>query len=78
MVIKNIHGGIEVWCIQHGSLIIDATKLTKYRRWLPIIVGVITLICIRKFFAMHHLIYFLVRIEFTKPSINALIEKWAK
>ncbi len=38
MIIKKIHDGTKVWCIQHRSLIIDATKLTKYRRWLPIIV----------------------------------------
>jgi hypothetical protein len=25
LIIKKIHGGIEVWCIQHRSLIIDAT-----------------------------------------------------
>jgi hypothetical protein len=29
LIIKKIHGGTEVWCIQHRSLIIDATKLTK-------------------------------------------------
>jgi hypothetical protein len=56
LTIKKIHGGIEVWCIQHRSLIIDATELTKYRRWLPIIIWIITIIPIKKVFATHHLI----------------------
>jgi hypothetical protein len=76
LIIKKIHGGIEMWCIQHKSLIIDATELTKYGKWLPIIVCIITLIPIKNFFAMHHLIQFFVRREFTRPNINALIEKW--
>jgi hypothetical protein len=25
LIIKKIHGGTEVWCIQHRSLIINAT-----------------------------------------------------
>ncbi len=76
MIIKKIHGGYEVWCIQHKSLIIDVINLTKYRRWLPIIVYMITLIPIKNFFAMHHSIQFLDKKEFTRPNINALIEKW--
>jgi hypothetical protein len=50
LIIKKIHGGIKVWCIQHRSLIIDVTKLTKYKRWLPIIVCIITPIPIKKSF----------------------------
>jgi hypothetical protein len=49
LIIKKIHCGIEVWCIQPRSLIIDVTKLTKYKRWLPIILCIITLILITKF-----------------------------
>jgi hypothetical protein len=62
--------------IQHRSLIIDVTKLTKYKRWLPIIVCVIIVIPIKKVFAMHDSIRFLDKREFTKTNINALIEKW--
>jgi hypothetical protein len=76
LIIKKIHGGIVVWCIQHRSLIIDATKLTKYRRWLPINVCIITLILIKKVFATHHLIQFLDKRKLTKPNINALKKKW--
>ncbi len=65
-----------MWCIQHRSLIIDATKLTKYRKWLLIIICIITLIPIKKVFATHHSIRFLDKREFTRPNINALIEKW--
>jgi hypothetical protein len=50
--------------------------LKKYRRWLPVIVCIITLIPIRKVFATHHSIQFLEKREYTKPNINALIEKW--
>jgi hypothetical protein len=71
-----IDGGIEVWCIQDRSLIIDATNLTKYRRWLLVIICIITLISIKKFFATHHLIQFLDKRKFIKPNINALILKW--
>jgi hypothetical protein len=56
LIIKKTHGGTEVWCIQHRSLIIDVIELTKCRRWLPVIVCIITLIPIKKVFAMHHLI----------------------
>jgi hypothetical protein len=63
-----------VWCIQHRSLIIDVTELTKYRKWLPIIVYIITLILIKNLFAMHHSIQFLDKREFTRPNINALIK----
>jgi len=76
LIIKKTHGGTEVWCIQHRSLIIDAKKLTKYRRWLLVIICIITLILIKNFFAMHHLIQFLDRREFTRPNINVLIKKW--
>jgi hypothetical protein len=71
LIIKKLHGGTKVWCIQHKSLIIDATKLTKYRRWLPIILCIITLIQINKLFATHHLIQFFNIREFIRPNINA-------
>jgi hypothetical protein len=48
LIIKKIHGGTKVWCIQHRSLIIDATKLKKYKKWLQIIICIITLIPIKK------------------------------
>jgi hypothetical protein len=75
LIIKQIHGGTNMWCIQHNTPIIDVTELTKYRKWLPVIVCIITLILIRKFFATHHSIQFLDKREFTRPNINALIEK---
>jgi hypothetical protein len=49
-----MHGGTKVWRIQHRSLIIDAIKLTKYKRWLLVIICIITLIPMKKVFAMHH------------------------
>jgi hypothetical protein len=61
LIIKKLHGGTEVWYMQHRSLIIDAIKLTKYRRWLSIILCIITLILIKEFFATHHSIQFLDR-----------------
>jgi hypothetical protein len=72
---KKTHGSIEVWCIQHRSLIIDAIELTKCRRWLLVIVCIITFIPIKKLFAMHHLIQFLDRGKLTRPKINASIKK---
>jgi hypothetical protein len=73
LIIKKIHGGTKVWCIQHRSLIIDVIKLTKYRRWLPVIVCIIKLIPIRNFFATHHSIQFLDIKRFIGPNINVLI-----
>jgi hypothetical protein len=58
--------------VYNMSLIIDVTKLTKYTRWLPVIVCIITLIPIKKFFAMHHSIQFLHIKKFIRPNINAL------
>jgi len=65
-----------VWCIQHTSLIIHVIELTKYRRWLLVIICIITLIPIKNFFVKHSLIQFLDMKIFTKPNLNALIEKW--
>jgi hypothetical protein len=53
-LLRKYIGGIKVWYIQHRSLIIDAIELTKYRRLLVVIVCIITLIPIKKFFATHH------------------------
>jgi hypothetical protein len=30
LIIKKLHGEMEVWCIQPQTLIIDITQLTKY------------------------------------------------
>jgi hypothetical protein len=61
LIITKLHGGTKMWCMQHRSLIIDAIELTKYKRWLPLIVCIITLIFIKGIFAIHHSIQFLVR-----------------
>jgi hypothetical protein len=76
LIIKKIHGGTEVWCIQHRSLIIDAKNLTKHKKWLLVIICIFTLILIKNFFVTHHLIQFLDIREFTRPNLNELIEKW--
>jgi hypothetical protein len=57
------------------SFIIDVIELTKYKRWLLVIVCIVTIIPIKKTFATHHSIQFLDIKEFTRPDINALIEK---
>jgi hypothetical protein len=44
LIINKLHGGMEVWCIQLRTLIIDTTQLTKYWRWLPIIMCLLMLI----------------------------------
>jgi hypothetical protein len=31
LIIEKLHGNTKTWCIQHKLLIIDASKLTKYR-----------------------------------------------
>jgi hypothetical protein len=62
--------------MQHKTLTIDASKLTKYRRWLPMMVCLFTLIPIKKIIATHHNINFFNKKKFTRPNINALIEKW--
>jgi hypothetical protein len=40
------------------------------------IIRLITLIPVKKGFATHYSIQFLVKRNFTRPNINALIEKW--
>jgi uncharacterized membrane protein len=64
-----------MWCIQF-ILNYCATNLTKYRKWLPLIICIITLIPIKNFFTTHHSIQFLDKRKFTRPNSNALIEKW--
>jgi hypothetical protein len=71
-----LHGGIKVWCIQLCTFIIDTAKLTKYKRWLPVLVCLLTLAKINKFVATHYELVFQDRHEYIKPNINALIEKW--
>ncbi len=66
---------MEVWCIQLQTLIIDTTQLTKYQRWLPIIVCLLMLISIEKV-ATYHIIKFHDKREFAKKNINVLIKKW--
>ncbi len=44
LITKKLHGRMEVWCIQLRTLIIDITQLTKYQKWLPIIMCLLTLI----------------------------------
>jgi hypothetical protein len=44
LIIKKLHGGMKAWCIQQKILLIDIAQLTKYRRWLPVMVCLMTLI----------------------------------
>ncbi len=76
LILKKLHGGSEVQCIQQRTLTIDASKLTKYRRWLPIIVCLLTLIPIKKIIATYQNISFFDRRNFTRLNIDVLIEKW--
>jgi hypothetical protein len=75
LIIKKLHGGMEMWCIQLRTLIIDTTQLIKYRIWLPIIVCLLTLISIKKV-ATYYIIKFHDRREFTKLNINVLVKTW--
>ncbi len=65
-----------MWCIQLQTLIIDTTQLTKYQKWLLVIVCLLTLIPILKIATTYHIIKFHDRREFTKPNINVLVDKW--
>jgi hypothetical protein len=76
LVIKKLHGGTKVWCIQLKILIINTTQLMKYRRWLLVMVCLLTLIPITKVAATYHIIKLHDRRKFTKPNINVLVEKW--
>ncbi len=62
-------------CIQLEILIIDITQLTKYGRWLPVMVCLLMLIPIKKVATTYHIIKFHDRKEFTKPNINVLVRK---
>ncbi len=75
LIIKKLHGGMETWCIQLQTLIIDTTQLTKYRRQLLVIVCLLMLIAIEKV-ATYHIIKFHDKREFAKPNINGLVKKW--
>jgi hypothetical protein len=75
-MIEKLHGNMKTWCIQHKSLIIDTSKLTKYKRWLPILVYLLILLRIENIYTTHHVIKLLGHKEFNKVNINSLIEKW--
>jgi hypothetical protein len=76
IILKRLHGGTQVWHIQHKTLIANITILTKYRRWMLVIVCIFTLLPIRKTFATHYKITLTNTHELFKPNINVLIEKW--
>jgi hypothetical protein len=76
LIIEKLHGNMKTWCIEHKLLIIDAFELTKYRRWLPILVCLLILLRIENVYTTYHVIKLLDRREFNKVNINALIEKW--
>jgi hypothetical protein len=71
-----LHGGTKVWYIQLKILIINTTQLMKYRKWLLVMVCLLTLIPIKKVATTYHIIKFHDRRKFTKPNINVLVEKW--
>jgi hypothetical protein len=75
LILRKLHKGTQVWCIQHKTLVIDTIKLTKYKLWLPMIVCIVTLLLIEQVFVTHHKIILINRWEFCEPNINTLIEK---
>jgi hypothetical protein len=62
--------------VYNFALIIDIVELTKYIRWLPVLVCLLTLVEINKIVTTRYKVAFQERHEYTKPNINALIEKW--
>jgi hypothetical protein len=76
LIIENLHGNMKTWCIQHKSLIIDASELKIYSRWLPILVYLLILLKIENVYTTYDVIKLLDRREFDKVNINSLIEKW--
>jgi hypothetical protein len=76
LIIEKLHENTKTWCIQRKSLIINASELTKYRRWLPILVCLLILLKIENVHTTYHVIKLLDRRKFDKININALIEKW--
>jgi hypothetical protein len=76
LIIEELHGNMKTQCTQHKLLIIDASELTKYRCWLPILVYLLILLQIENVYTTHHVIQLLDHREFNKVNINVLIEKW--
>jgi hypothetical protein len=48
LILKKLHGGTKVWCIQLEPLIIDIAYLIKYKRWLLVMVCLLMLIPVKK------------------------------
>jgi hypothetical protein len=67
---------MKTWCIQHKSLIIDASHLTKCRRWLRILVCLLILLIIENVYTTYNVIKLLDCREFDKINTNAFNEKW--
>jgi hypothetical protein len=76
LILKIIHGGTKVWCVQLCTLIIDIAKRTKYKRRLPMLVCLLALVKINKIATTHCKVIFQEMHEYIKPNINALVEKW--
>ncbi len=66
LIIEKVHGNTKRWCIQHKSLVIDSFELTKYRRWIPILICLFILLQIENVYTTHHVINLLDRREFNK------------
>jgi hypothetical protein len=76
IIIKKLQGNTKTWCIQHKSLIINASELTKNTRWLPNLICLLILLRIENIYTTYHIIKLLDHKKFDKVNINTLIEKW--
>jgi len=76
LILKKLDGGTLIWCIQHHTLMINSSELTKYRHWLSVLACLPTLLPLEQIVATHHQIIVQDSKEFNKLNINALVEKW--
>jgi hypothetical protein len=76
LILKKLHGGTLVWCIKHHTLMINSSKLMKYRHWLLVLACLPTLLPRKQIITTHHQIIVQDSKEFNKLNINALVEKW--
>ncbi len=74
--LEKLDGGTKTWCIRHGTLVINASELTKFRCQLNVLVCMLTLILIKHVTTIQHLMVVIDGQEFIQLNINVLIEKW--
>lgn len=76
IILKQFHGNPTMWTLKDYTLNIYLSQLTNVRKWLPILVCLLTLTIIDQIIVDYHFISISDKIECEKMYINGLVQWW--